>query len=106
MLGVDETQKRSLFAKPTMKNRSAVFTLGSRGAVVAEVEAPIIVPHAAVDNKMRYDFYAPDAGTWLWLLECLFTGLSFSTELLAISFVRCSSTFGVEFAWPLAEYVY
>ena len=53
LLGVDETQKRSLFAKPVMKNRSAVFTLGSRGAGLTEIEAPIIVPHAAADNKVR-----------------------------------------------------
>jgi len=56
LLGVDETQKRSLFAKPTMKTRSAVFTLGSRGGLLAEVEAPILVPHAAADNKMRYPY--------------------------------------------------
>jgi len=56
LLGVDETQKRSLFAKPVMKNRSAVFTLGSRGGLLTEIEAPIIVPHAAADNKVRYPY--------------------------------------------------
>ncbi|KAK6980126.1 vacuolar protein sorting-associated protein 52 isoform X5, partial [Biomphalaria glabrata] len=44
-------------SKPTLKNRSTVFTLGNRGEILtAELEAPVIVPHAAAKNETRYSF--------------------------------------------------
>jgi hypothetical protein len=42
-----------------MKNRSTIFTLGSRfNIVTTDLESPIIVPHAAVDNKTKYPYEA------------------------------------------------
>lgn len=41
-------------SKPTMKNRSTVFTLGNRGDILTtELEGPVIVPHAAAKNDTR-----------------------------------------------------
>lgn len=44
-------------SKPALKNRSTIFTMGNRGSVLsADLEAPIIVPHAAQksDKKVRW----------------------------------------------------
>ncbi|XP_055897947.1 vacuolar protein sorting-associated protein 52 homolog isoform X1 [Biomphalaria glabrata] len=58
LMGVEDTAKKSFFSsKPTLKNRSTVFTLGNRGEILtAELEAPVIVPHAAAKNETRYSF--------------------------------------------------
>lgn len=46
-----------IFSKPILKNRSTIFTVGNRGNVLtAELEAPIIVPHAAKTTDQRYSF--------------------------------------------------
>ncbi|XP_068025881.1 vacuolar protein sorting-associated protein 52 homolog isoform X1 [Melanerpes formicivorus] len=59
LMGVEDTAKKAprFFSKPSLKNRNTVFTLGNRGAVIgAELEAPIIVPHAAQKSDLRYPF--------------------------------------------------
>lgn len=52
------------FSKPSLKNRNTVFTLGNRGAVIgaAELEGPIIVPHAAQKSDVRVS-YSPGGGS-------------------------------------------
>ena len=48
-MGAEDTQKKGFFTtKATFKNRSTIFTLGSRDTVLTtELEDPIIViPHA------------------------------------------------------------
>ncbi|XP_050390938.2 vacuolar protein sorting-associated protein 52 homolog [Patella vulgata] len=68
LMGYEDTAKKSFFStKPTLKNRSTVFTLGNRGEVLSsELEAPVIVPHAAQKSDSRYSF------------ESLFRSLHFS----------------------------
>ncbi|GFO17731.1 vacuolar protein sorting-associated protein 52-like protein [Plakobranchus ocellatus] len=58
LMGVEDTAKKGFFSsKPTLKNRSTVFTLGSRGEILtAELEGPVIVPHAAAKSETRYTF--------------------------------------------------
>ncbi|XP_041069183.1 vacuolar protein sorting-associated protein 52 homolog isoform X1 [Carcharodon carcharias] len=58
LMGVEDTAKKGFFSKPSLKNRNTIFTLGNRGNVIssAELEAPIIVPHAAQKNDTRYPF--------------------------------------------------
>lgn len=58
LMGVEDTAKKSFFStKPQLKNRSTVFTLGDRGNVLSsDLEAPVIVPHAAAKNETRYSF--------------------------------------------------
>lgn len=48
-MGIEDTGSRGLFYKTPLKNKSTVFTIGSRGDVLSPegLEAPIIVPHAA-----------------------------------------------------------
>ncbi|XP_041369494.1 vacuolar protein sorting-associated protein 52 homolog [Gigantopelta aegis] len=58
LMGVEDTAKKSFFSsKPHLKNRSTVFTLGNRGEILtSELEAPVIVPHAAQKSDARYTF--------------------------------------------------
>jgi hypothetical protein len=47
-------------SKPTMRNRSTVFTLGNRFATIEnEIESSIIIPHASQksDQKVRSNLY-------------------------------------------------
>ncbi|XP_038226822.1 vacuolar protein sorting-associated protein 52 homolog isoform X3 [Dermochelys coriacea] len=58
LMGVEDTAKKGFFSKPSLKNRNTIFTLGNRGSVIggAELEGPIIVPHAAQKSDVRYPF--------------------------------------------------
>uniref|UniRef100_A0A8C3CPZ9 VPS52 subunit of GARP complex n=1 Tax=Cairina moschata TaxID=8855 RepID=A0A8C3CPZ9_CAIMO len=62
LMGVEDTAKKDILPpggkRPSLKNRNTVFTLGNRGAVIgaAELEGPIIVPHAAQKSDVRYPF--------------------------------------------------
>lgn len=58
LMGVEDTAKRSFFsAKPSLKNRSTIFTLGNRGSVLTtDLEGPIIVPHAAQKGEQKYPY--------------------------------------------------
>ncbi|CAN7983927.1 unnamed protein product [Ixodes pacificus] len=59
LMGVEDTTKRNILccSKPSLKNRSTVFTVGTRNNILTtELESPIIVPHAAQKNDARYPF--------------------------------------------------
>ncbi|XP_064650085.1 vacuolar protein sorting-associated protein 52 homolog isoform X2 [Lineus longissimus] len=59
LMGVEDTAKRGFFSKPSLKNRSTIFTVGSRGAVLtSELEAAVIVPHAAQKGEQKFAFEA------------------------------------------------
>ncbi|XP_069688435.1 vacuolar protein sorting-associated protein 52 homolog isoform X2 [Periplaneta americana] len=48
-----------LFYKTPLKHKSTVFTIGSRGDVLsAQLEAPVIVPHAAHKSEQRFPYEA------------------------------------------------
>lgn len=54
LLGAEDAVKRSagfFSSKPSLKNRSTTFTLGNRATILEQMEAPILVPHAAQDSK-------------------------------------------------------
>uniref|UniRef100_A0A672K762 Vacuolar protein sorting-associated protein 52 homolog n=1 Tax=Sinocyclocheilus grahami TaxID=75366 RepID=A0A672K762_SINGR len=50
LMGVEDT--------PSLKSRNTIFTLGQRGAVLspAELEGPILIPHAAQRGDSRYPY--------------------------------------------------
>ncbi|KAK1788603.1 hypothetical protein P4O66_002685 [Electrophorus voltai] len=49
---------RLLKVQPSLKSRNTIFTLGQRGAVLspAELEGPILIPHAAQRGDCRYPY--------------------------------------------------
>ncbi|XP_051519139.1 vacuolar protein sorting-associated protein 52 homolog [Myxocyprinus asiaticus] len=58
LMGVEDTAKKGFFTKPSLKSRNTIFTLGQRGAVLspAELEGPILIPHAAQKGDCRYPY--------------------------------------------------
>ncbi|KRX96313.1 Vacuolar protein sorting-associated protein 52 -like protein [Trichinella pseudospiralis] len=59
LLGSDDSAKMvNIFSvRPNVRNRATVFSLGSRMSVLKEdLEAPIIVPHVADQNKQKFQF--------------------------------------------------
>ncbi|MCI4381453.1 hypothetical protein PGIGA_G00251680 [Pangasianodon gigas] len=49
---------KGFFSKPSLKSRNTIFTLGQRGAVLspAELEGPILIPHAVQRADSRYPY--------------------------------------------------
>ncbi|PSN53047.1 Vacuolar protein sorting-associated protein 52 [Blattella germanica] len=62
MMGIEDTgasRGGSLFYKTPLKHKSTVFTIGNRGDILsAQLEAPMIIPHAAHKTENRYPFEA------------------------------------------------
>ncbi|XP_058264844.1 vacuolar protein sorting-associated protein 52 homolog isoform X2 [Hemibagrus wyckioides] len=58
LMGVEDTAKKGFFSKPSLKSRNTIFTLGQRGAVLspAELEGPILIPHAVQRADARYPY--------------------------------------------------
>ena len=57
LLGSEESQTKGFFFKPSLKNKSTVFSVGVRDEVLSgELEAPIIVPHAGQNKDTRYPY--------------------------------------------------
>ncbi|KAI5100902.1 vacuolar protein sorting-associated protein 52-like isoform X1 [Silurus meridionalis] len=58
LMGVEDTAKKGFFSKPSLKSRNTIFTLGQRGAVLspAELEGPILIPHAVQRADSRYPY--------------------------------------------------
>lgn len=87
LMGVEDTTKRSLFSsKPSLKNRSTVFTVGTRNNVLTtELESPIIVPHAAQKNEVRYPFESLFRSQQYALLDNACREYLFVTEFFIVS---------------------
>ena len=57
LLGIDDSQPRGFFSKPTMKSKASVFSMGQRGQVLTvEIEGPILVPHTLEKNSSKCPF--------------------------------------------------
>ncbi|PFX27268.1 Vacuolar protein sorting-associated protein 52-like [Stylophora pistillata] len=60
LMGIEDNAKRDILFQMNivaLKNRSTIFTLGSRGSVLtSELEEPVIVPHAAQKSEKKYSF--------------------------------------------------
>jgi vacuolar protein sorting-associated protein 52 len=57
MMGIEDSATRGLFSKTiSLRSKSTIFTIGSRGDVLnQQLEAPIIVPHAQLKNRYTYE---------------------------------------------------
>ena len=55
LLGSEDKPKTSLFSsKPTMRNRSTIFTLSNRFVTIEnDLEASIIIPHASQKSDQK-----------------------------------------------------
>lgn len=58
LMGVDDTQPKGFFSKPTLKTKASVFSMGQRAEVLTkDLEGPILVPHALekINTKCPYE---------------------------------------------------
>ncbi|XP_037039849.1 vacuolar protein sorting-associated protein 52 homolog [Bradysia coprophila] len=57
LMGIEDTGKTSIFSKASaLRNKSTIFTIGSRGDILnQQLEAPILVPHAQQKNRYSYE---------------------------------------------------
>ena len=54
LLGLDDSQPKGFFSKPSIKSKASVFSMGQRGEVLStELEGPILVPHALEKNSSK-----------------------------------------------------
>lgn len=55
LMGIEDNASKGLFSKTTsLKHKSTIFTIGKRGDILnQQLEAPIIVPHAQLKNRVR-----------------------------------------------------
>lgn len=54
LMGIEDTGKTGIFSKASvLRNKSTIFTIGSRGDILnQQLEAPILVPHAQQKNRV------------------------------------------------------
>jgi len=55
-MGIEDSTSRGvgLFQRGNFKNKATVFTFGNRGDIVgSQLEAPILVPHAAQKTTVK-----------------------------------------------------
>ena len=61
LMGIEDmgaSRGSGLFYKTSLTHKSTVFTIGSRGDVLsAQLEAPVIVPHAAHKTESRVSYF-------------------------------------------------
>lgn len=87
LMGALDSQPRQSFfsTKTAMKSRTTVFTIGNRGAVLQELEAPILVPHTKKGEDTRYPY------------ERLFRSLQFALrDASAREFLFCVEFFRIK----------
>ena len=76
LLGVDDSQVKGFFSKPSMKSKASVFSMGQRGQVLTtELEGPILVPHTLEKSTTK----------------CPYEKLGFSKIRLILTKGKCSS---------------
>lgn len=87
LMGVEDTARKGFFSKPSLRSRNTVFTLGNRGAVIgpAELEAPIIVPHAAAKGDQRFPFESLFRSQHYALLDTACREFSFLAEFFLVA---------------------
>jgi len=56
LMGIEDNASKGIFSKTTsLKHKSTIFTIGKRGDILnQQLEAPIIVPHAQLKNRVGY----------------------------------------------------
>ena len=78
LMGIEDmgsSRGTGLFYKTPLKHKSTVFTIGSRGDVLsAQLEAPIIVPHAAHKIEQRVSVTVYKDTLHVQLKPCIICG--------------------------------
>ncbi|XP_048472593.1 vacuolar protein sorting-associated protein 52 homolog isoform X3 [Rhincodon typus] len=111
LMGVEDTAKKGFFSKPSLKNRNTIFTLGNRGNVISssELEAPIIVPHAAQksDTRKHVHTYIADCFDSIAIFLSIHIILRFKTIMAKRNVPAVDKYWEtlLEILWPRFEYI-
>ncbi|GJP50061.1 hypothetical protein CLOM_g9206 [Closterium sp. NIES-68] len=101
LIGVDDSNKlaQTIFGRAgrDLKNRSAVFSLGSRDQVLSDVEEPAIIPHIAEADKNKHPYEVLFRSLHKLLIDTATSEFLFCKE-----FFGDDSTFHAVFAGPFA----
>ncbi|CAI7810000.1 unnamed protein product [Closterium sp. NIES-53] len=101
LIGVDDSNKlaQTIFGRAgrDLKNRSAVFSLGSRDQVLRDVEEPAIIPHIAEADKNKHPYEVLFRSLHKLLIDTATSEFLFCNE-----FFGDDSTFHAVFAGPFA----
>lgn len=84
-MGIEDNVSKGLFSKTTsLKHKSTIFTIGKRGDILnQQLEAPIIVPHAQMKNRVSLNNATVNLITNMLTLQYTFEAL-FRSEQYAL----------------------
>ncbi|XP_076824718.1 vacuolar protein sorting-associated protein 52 homolog isoform X1 [Clavelina lepadiformis] len=108
LMAIEDSSKRGFFSssKPAVRNRSSVFTIGKRDRIlVEELEAPIIVPHAAQKNEEKFSFESLFRSQHYALLDTSCREYLFICDFFMISSSAAQDLFNSILGKTLALYV-
>ncbi|MFH4978802.1 hypothetical protein AB6A40_005511 [Gnathostoma spinigerum] len=97
LLGAEDTVKSVGFfsSKPQVRNRATVFSLGARGDVLSsELNAPLIVPHAAQQINERFQFESLFRSLQLALVDHASHEFLFITDFFMVTGQTALDLFG------------
>ncbi|XP_054716270.1 vacuolar protein sorting-associated protein 52 homolog [Uloborus diversus] len=107
LMGAEDTAKRGIFSsKPSLKNRSTVFTLGNRGTVLTtDLESQIIVPHSAQKNETKFTFESLFRSQQYALVDNACREYLFITEFFMVSGTSAFDLFNAVMGKTLAMFL-
>jgi len=102
LLGAEETTAKGFFFKPTLKNKTTVFSVGCRDDVLTcQLEAPIIVPHAHQKSEHKYPFEMLFRSAQFALVDNACREYLFLSELFMVEGQNAQDLFNVVFSKSL-----
>jgi len=102
LLGAEETTAKGFFFKPTLKNKTTVFSVGCRDDVLtSQLEAPIIVPHAHQKSEHKYPFEMLFRSAQFALVDNACREYLFLSELFMVEGQNAQDLFNVVFSKSL-----
>lgn len=106
LMGVEDTARKGFFSKPSLRSRNTVFTLGARGAIIGpgQLEAPIIVPHAAQKGDLRYPFESLFRSQHFALLDTSCREFAFLTDFFLVAGAAAQELFDAVMGKTLAMF--
>lgn len=102
LLGAEETSSKGFFFKPSLKNKTTVFSVGCRDDVLtSQLEAPIIVPHAQQKSEHKYPFEMLFRSAQYALVDNACREYLFVSELFMVDGQNAQDLFNVVFSKSL-----
>jgi len=102
LLGAEESSTKGFFFKPSLKNKTTVFSVGCRDDVLtSQLEAAIIVPHAQQKSEHKYPFEMLFRSAQYALVDNACREYLFLSELFMVEGQNAQDLFNVVFGKTL-----